>query len=196
MGLGFPGTQDGGTPLDPDEAAGLIPRGVSTLEQLNAYEQENLLEAMAWLSTARKREVLDDEFIRELHRRMFGRTWQWSGRYRSTEKNIGVAPERIGVAVRELIANVRAQLDAAEHPLDEIAARFHHQLVSIHPFANGNGRHARLMTDLLLQRQGARAFSWGRDDLMRHGPAREAYVAALRSADARDFAPLLHFVRS
>jgi fido (protein-threonine AMPylation protein) len=68
--------------------------------------------------------------------------------------------------------------------------------VVIHPFPNGNGRHARLMTDVLLRRNGVSAFSWGGANLEAAGDARERYLAALRAADAGDFKPLLEFVRS
>ena len=186
----------GATPLDPDEAAGLLPTGVTTVEALNAYESENILAALGWLESVKRKDPLDDEFLRELHRRMFDRTWRWSGRYRQSEKNIGIDPARIAVAVRELTLDVRMQVDAAGADLDAIAARFHHRLVWIHPFANGNGRHARLAADLLLEQGGRERFSWGAGDLMVDGPARQSYIESLRKADGGDLAPLIRFVRS
>lgn len=186
----------GTTPLDPDESAGLLPGHIATREQLDEWEAENILEGQRWAAgAARRSDILDDIFLRELHRRMFGRTWKWAGAYRSTDKNIGVAPARIAEEVRQLLENTRAQLAGKVAPIDEIAARFHHRLVWIHPFPNGNGRHARLLTDLLLAANGAEPFTWGRGDLEHAGEARERYLAALRAADARDFAPLLAFVR-
>jgi Fic-DOC domain mobile mystery protein B len=127
---------------------------------------------------------------------MFGRTWKWAGTYRATEKNLGIAPARIAGEVRELLENTRVQIAGKVSQVDEIAARFHHRLVWIHPFPNGNGRHARLLTDLLLAANGAAPFTWGRRDLEHASEARERYLAALRAADARDLAPLLEFVRS
>jgi Fic-DOC domain mobile mystery protein B len=127
---------------------------------------------------------------------MFGRTWKWAGTYRPTEKNLGIAPARIAEEVRNLLENTRAQIAGKVAPIDGIAARFHHRLVWIHPFPNGNGRHARLLTDLLLAANGAAPFTWGRGDLEHAGETRERYLAALRAADARDLAPLLAFVRS
>lgn len=187
----------GATPLDPDESAGLLPGHIATREQLDEWEAENILEGQRWAAgAAKRRDILDDAFLRELHRRMFGRTWKWAGTYRSTEKNIGVAPARIAEEARQLLENTRAQIAAEVAPIDEVAARFHHRLVWIHPFANGNGRHARLLTDLLLAANGAEPFTWGRGDLEHAGEARARYLAALRAADARDFAPLLAFVRS
>lgn len=187
----------GATPLDPDESAGLLPGHIATREQLDEWEAENILEGQRWAAgAAKRRDILDDAFLRELHRRMFGRTWKWAGTYRSTEKNLGIAPARIAEEVRNLLANTRAQIAGKVAPIDEVAARFHHRLVWIHPFANGNGRHARLLTDLVLAANGAEPFTWGRGDLEHAGETRERYLAALRAADARDLAPLLAFVRS
>ena len=186
----------GATPLDSDEIAGLIPAGVTTVAALNAYEAENILQAMGWIERQRLTSVLDDQFLRELHRHMFNRTWRWSGAFRLTEKNIGVAPEAIAVSLRDLTLNCRVQLEAKAMALDEIVARFHHRLVWIHPFVNGNGRHARLAADLLLRQHGAEPFSWGAVDLAKAGPVRERYIGALREADDRNYHPLLDFVRS
>jgi len=187
----------GATPLDPDEAAGLLPGHIATREQLDEWEAENILEGQRWAANvARRRDLLDDAFVRELHRRMFGRTWKWAGTYRSTEKNLGIAPARVAGEVRQLLENTRAQIAGKVALIDEIAARFHHRLVWIHPFPNGNGRHARLLTDLVLAANGAEPFTWGRGDLEHAGEARERYLAALRAADTRDLAPLLAFVRT
>ena len=191
------GMPAGATPLDPDESAGLVPGHIATREQLDEWEADNILAGERWADRAAgRRAILDDAFVRELHRRMFDRTWKWAGTYRAIEKNIGVAPERIAVEVRDLLEDTKARLSGKVAPLDEIGARFHHRLVSIHPFANGNGRHARLMTDLLLAANGAAPFTWGQGDLVHAGEVRERYLAALRAADARDFAPLIAFVRS
>lgn len=187
----------GATPLDPDESAGLVPGHIATREQLDEWEAENILAGERWAAgAAKRREILDDAFLRELHRQMFERTWKWAGSYRASEKNIGIAPERVAEEVRKLLEDTKARLAGKVAPTDEVAARFHHRLVSIHPFPNGNGRHARLLTDLLLAANDAEPFTWGRGDLEHAGEARERYLAALRAADARDFAPLLAFVRS
>jgi len=186
----------GATPLDPDEAAGIIPAGVSTLAELNAYESENILRALDWIDGQRNKDVLDDSFLRELHRRMFDRTWKWSGTYRLTEKNIGIDPSAIAVAVRNLTLDCRTQLDARSPNIDEIAARFYHRLTQIDPFPNGNGRQARLAADLLLRQCAKEPFTWGAKHLAAIGPLREAYLEALREADKRNMAPLLSFVRT
>ena len=186
----------GATPLDPDEARGLIPRHIRTQAELNQWEQANVLEGSAWAMRSRERDVLNEGFVRELHRRLFGGTWRWAGTFRTTGKNIGVDAEQVAVQLRELLENTRYWIGHGTFPLDEIAARFHHRLVVIHPFPNGNGRHARLMTDVLLRRNGAAAFSWGGASLEAGGDARDRYLAALRAADAGDYAALLAFVRS
>jgi len=187
---------DGGTPLDPDEAEGLIPEHITTREQLNEWEAENVLEGERWAITVKRKDILDSRFVRDLHRQLFGRTWKWAGKFRNTEKNIGVAPERIAVDLHNLLEDVKVQLESKRLALDEIAVRFHHRLVFIHPFPNGNGRHARLMTDLLLIRKGAKPFTWGRGDLVNPTEVRDRYLAALQKADKGDLTALEEFVRS
>jgi len=187
----------GATPLDPDEAAGLIPSHIATHGQLNEWELVNILEGERWAFSRKHRNLLSIESVRRLHKRMFGNTWRWAGAFRSTEKNIGIDPARIQPALLDLFKDVETQLEHRSYPLDEIAARFSHRLVSIHPFANGNGRLSRTMADLLLVQQGAERFSWGAgNNLVAEGDTRQAYLDALRAADARDYGPLLAFVRS
>lgn len=186
------------TPLDPDEAQGLIPSHITTRGQLNEWEQQNILEGERWAFGRRHRNLLSLELLKQLHHRLFGRTWKWAGQFRTTERNIGVDPAQIQVRVQELLLDVQAQIDHRAYPLDEIAARFHHRLVWIHPFPNGNGRVSRTMTDLLLKSLGADPFSWGGEnvDLVGAGEVRERYIKALRVADEGDYQPLLAFVRS
>jgi len=190
----------GGTPLDPDESEGLIPSHVSTQAELNRVEQANILEAVTWATSRKHSRLLTDEFIRELHRRMFKDVWKWAGLYRRTLKNFGVPPETIPVEVKKLCEDTHYWVQNKVFPWDELAARFHHRLVAIHPFPNGNGRHARLLTDLLLRQQDQKPFSWGartgQGVIGSDGMTRERYIEALRSADRQDFGPLLDFVRS
>lgn len=185
----------GATPLDPDEAEGLIPEHIHTHGELNEWEQENIVEGETWAFAHRRKNILTPEFVDELHKRMFGRTWRWAGEHRTTEKNIGMDPARIAVELKKLCEDVAAQIEHRAYPLDEIAARFHHRLVSIHPYPNGNGRHARTMADLLLVGNGAPRFSWGAGDLVHEGEVRNRYTAALQAADRRNYEPLLQFVR-
>lgn len=193
MNLDYP---PGATPLDPDEAAGLIPSHIANHAQLNEWEMVNIIEGERWAFGRRHRNLLGNEFVCALHKRMFGNTWRWAGKFRTTEKNIGVDPLRIQPALHDLCEDVKTQLEFKSYPLDEIAARFSHRLVAIHPFANGNGRLSRTMADLLLAQHGAPRFTWGAGNLVSDGEVRQRYLAALRAADAKDYGPLLAFVRS
>lgn len=184
------------TPLDPDEAAGLLARHITTQAELNEWEQTNILEGLHWALKQGKRDLLDEAFARELHRRMFSKTWKWAGQFRQTDKNIGVDWLQVPVQLRNLLADVKAQIEFKSFPPDELVLRFHHRLVWIHPFANGNGRHARLMADLLIKRLGLPAFNWGGQALVSAGEKRQRYLDALHAADARDYQPLLRFARS
>lgn len=186
----------GATGLDPEELEGLLPNHITKRSELNEWEAHNILKAEAWLLGRRSTQLLTLAFVKQLHKRMFDETWKWAGALRTTEKNIGIDPAQILVRTKELCDDVKAQLAAKQLPLDEIAARFHHRMVSIHPFANGNGRHARVITDLLLTTNGSERFTWGNGDINDHSEIRERYLAALRAADARDYRLLFTFVRS
>jgi len=188
---------EGATPLDADDAAGLLPGHISTRGDLNAWEQANITKAADWLARRRpSRSILTIDFARELHRRMFDGTWTWAGEFRRKETNIGVAPHDIAPSLRVLFDDVTYWIEHGTYPTDEIAARFHHRLVAIHPFPNGNGRHGRLMADALLSELKAAPFSWGAGDLGRAGDVRGRYLSAMRRADAGDHGPLFAFVRS
>jgi Fic-DOC domain mobile mystery protein B len=188
------GPDPGATPLDPDEARALIPRHIATQAELNEWEHDNIVEGERWAFARRRKDLLTADFLKRLHRKMFGATWKWAGQWRTSEKNIGIAPEQIPVAVRELLQDVAAQVDGHNYPIREVAARLHHRLVQIHPFPNGNGRLARTYADLLLSSQGEERFRWGEGDLVAPGDVRERYIAALRAADAREYGPLLQFL--
>ncbi len=195
MGLKF-NYPPGATPLDPDEAEGLIPTHITTQGQLNEWELANIREGERWAFSRKRSDLLSIQFAKRLHKQMFGNTWRWAGTFRSTEKNIGVDPAQITTELKKLFDDVAYQIEHKSYQLDEIAARFHHRLTWIHPFPNGNGRHARLMTDLLLKQNGAKLFNWGSDNLVAPGEVRDRYIAALRVADGRDYALLFKFVRS
>ena len=186
----------GATPLDPDDAAGLIPSHITAQGQLNEWEFQNVADARAWAFSRKRRRFLTTRFAQELHRQMFGKTWKWAGTLRTRETLPGIDPANIAVELKKLFDDVEYQLQHKSMPLDEIAARFHHRLTFIHPFPNGNGRHARLMTDILLKANGADPFDWGNSDLVAPDETRERYLAALRAADGRDHSLLFEFVRS
>ncbi|MBI1905303.1 MAG: mobile mystery protein B [Rhodocyclales bacterium] len=190
--------QLGQTPLDPDEKEGLKPRHVSTQGELNEWEQLNIIKGARWAQRQLKQDILDDVFLRELHKRMFSDTWTWAGTYRKSDKNIGCDWRQVSMRVRNLLENTRYQVEHQAMPPDELAARLHHQLVLIHPFPNGNGRCCRLITDLLLRKMRQEPFSWGSGgyaSLVSQSELRAEYLTALRAADQGDIAPLLAFAR-
>ncbi len=162
---------------------------------MNEAEQVNISEALSW-ADARRRDVLDRDFLSELHQRMFGDVWRWAGQYRTTARNIGVDAYRIARDVQQAIEDARYWVEHATYPPDEIAVRFSHRLVAIHPFPNGNGRFSRLVGDLLAHQLGKPPFTWGRVSLVNAGETRARYVEALRAADNHDIEPLLLFTRS
>src|SRR6266851_5163076 len=180
---------DAATPLTPAERNGLIPTHVTLRGELNELEQQNIAEANGW-AFERRRNVLDEAFLRGLHRRMFNKVWRWAGEYRSTERNIGVKPYRIQPDLIQAIDDARFWVDNKTYEPDELAVRFHHKVVLVHPFPNGNGRWSRLAADLLVTGQGGTRFSWGGGNLHLSGDARQAYVEALHAADNHDLGPL------
>lgn len=186
---------DAATLLEPDERAQLIPTYITTRAQLNEAEQINITEADGW-AFSRRRDVLNERFLLNLHKRMFGRVWRWAGTFRTTERNIGIEAYRIGVELRMLLDDARFHVNNTTYLPDEIAVRFHHRLVWIHPFPNGNGRHARMVADLLAVALDQPRFSWGSASLVEAAATRTAYVAALKAADNYNIEPLLAFARS
>ncbi len=194
MELDYPA---GATPLDPDEVEGLLLPHITNRAELDRWEQDNISEAETWAFRRKPKDLLSVDFVCRLHQRMFGTVWKWAGEFRRSGKNIGVEYWSIGPALQNLLDDVKTWIESKGYPPDEIAARFHHRLVSIHPFANGNGRHARLMADLLLVHLLDRPrFTWGRESLAQPGDCRQRYIAALQAADRHDYAPLLAFIRS
>ncbi len=188
---------EGTTPIDPDEAEGLLLTHITTRGELDRWEQDNIAEAMLWLEKTKPKNILNEDFVRNLHRRMFGNVWQWAGQFRKSDKNIGGPWWRVSTDLKNLCEDARFWTDLRKEPPDEIAVRYHHRLVSIHPFPNGNGRHARLMTDLLLENiLDHPRFTWGSTDHSKAGGPRERYIAALHAADELNYQLLLEFVRS
>ena len=192
---------DGNTPIRPEEAEQLIPK-ISTLAELNEYEAVNILRAREWAfdnRTMKSNDPLDEVYVRELHHRMFDNVWKWAGTYRQTERNIGCDPKEIVQRIPQLLANARYWLENKMLSVDEALLRFHHQLTKIHPFANGNGRHARMIADIAAVKHGQAEFTWGAGkDLVAAGDARTRYLAALRALDAdeNDLKSLSNLARS
>lgn len=191
----------GATPLTNDELHDLIPQFISTQGDLNAAEQMNIAQAHIWLSRLKisTNQMLDELFLRKAHKQMFGNVWKWAGQYRKSDKNIGDYWLQIPVSLRQLLDDVQYQIEHETYEANELAIRFHHRLVWIHPFPNGNGRHARIMTDYLLKKISKTKFSWGGTNYLSSQEAthiRNEYISALRKADKGDYQPLLTFASS
>ncbi len=182
----------GQTPLDPDEIDGLIPQHITLQRELNEFEQQNITKAAAkYLSSNSKVDLTDPLVIKRIHREMFDDTWKWAGQFRTSIKTIGVFPEKIHGELKRVCDDLKYWLANKTYPIDEIAVRFHFRLVWIHLFPNGNGRHSRLIADIITYSNNLPPLTWGGGNLNIRGTARDAYIAALERADKHDFSDLL-----
>lgn len=189
---------DGQTPLDEDEKEGLLIKTISTRGELDEFEQNNIEQAIAWtLRRSFKPDViLTEAFIKDVHKRMYGDVWRWAGEFRYTNKNIGVDKWQIPTELKYLLDDARYWIDNQTFSPEEIAIRFKHRIVSIHCFANGNGRHSRLMADIIIEKIfGMPVFSWGAANLVKQGDARMNYLKAVRVADGGEMGMLMEFAR-
>jgi Fic-DOC domain mobile mystery protein B len=188
---------DGATPLDPDEAEGLKISHISTREELNRWEQENINQAYSWCEKRRnKTNVVSEEFLTNLHKQMFGKVWKWASEFRRSDKSIGIDWVQVPIEFRQLLNDVNYWIEHKTYKPEEIAVRFHHRLVLIHLFPNGNGRHARLATDrLLMDVFGLESFTWGNASIDQQRDVRSRYIQALRQADNHDYQGLIDFVK-
>ncbi len=201
MGLIDYDYQDGQTPLDEDEKDGLRIATLTLRSELDEVEQRNIEKALQWVLKRRARfsvnDVLSEQFVKDLHKKMYGEVWKWAGEFRKTNKNIGVDKFQIGIELKALLDDCKYWITQETFPQDEIALRFKHRLVSIHCFPNGNGRHSRLMADIIVEKLfGREVFSWGRRNLNAIGKERDAYLHAVRQADQGDLTFLIEFSRS
>lgn len=190
---------DGQTPLDDDEKEGLLIPTIATRGELDEFEQQNIEQAVQWsLGRSFKAEaVFTEEFIRALHKRMYGNVWAWAGEFRKTNKNIGVDKWQISTELRYLLDDVKFWYANNTYQPDEITIRFKHRLVSIHCFSNGNGRHSRLLADIVIEKIFKQPhYTWGAGNLVKQGDQRTAYLNAIRAADAGDIQPLINFAKS
>lgn len=168
---------------------------IPSVPQFCTDAHENIARGQDW-ALGRRRDLLSEKFIKDLHRHMLRDVWRWAGKFRTSERNLGIAHYEIPVALRQLLDDTKAWIEYKTYPPDDIAVRFHHRLVQIHAFPNGNGRHSRLMADLLLMSLGGERFSWGSANLQDAGDVRRRYITALQAADNHDIGPLLAFARS
>lgn len=191
-------TPEGSSPLEVEELEQLIPTNVTTMGQLNEAEQLNIAAASLWAFGRKRSDVPSEKFAKLLHKRMFGDVWRWAGIFRTRAVNIGnVEAYEIGIRMHQEFDAVRHWIDNNVYEPDEIAVRLHHELTVIHPFPNGNGRHARLLVDVLLKNMNQSPFTWGSGaNLAQQGEVRGRYLLALREADNHDIRPLFVFARS
>ncbi len=188
-------SSSGATPLEPDDLKGLIPR-LTTREELNQFEQRNILQAvrLAQRSTKLKRDLLSSDSLTWLHRLMFNETWRWSGQFRTNQTNIGIEPHQIREQLGSLYDDAKYWAENSVCKLPEYAIRIHHRLVKIHPFVNGNGRHGRLVADLIMFYGGQDLLTWGgHKSIDLEGKVRNKYLDALRKADAGNYNELIRF---
>jgi Fic-DOC domain mobile mystery protein B len=190
---------DGQTPLDEDEKEELIIKSITTRGELDEFEQQNIEDAIQWSLTRKFKpeQILTEPFILALHKRMYGRVWSWAGEYRKTNKNIGVDKFEIPVNLRSLLDDATYWLEQNVNEPDELAIRFKHRLVSIHCFPNGNGRHSRMIADIIIEKIYQQpVFSWGSKNQSDENDSREKYLIAIRKADKGNLDLLLKFARS
>lgn len=186
---------DNSTPLTAEEKDGLKLKWITLRSELNEAEARNIAQAQIWLMSNRNKDICSDIFLRELHKKMFGDVWKWAGTYRTSERNIGVAPYQIPMKLMQLFDDVKFWIENNTYSRREIAVRLHHRLVQIHPFPNGNGRVSRLMADLVLEKLEGTKLYWGNTNLVNVSEIRSTYIAALRKADAGDYTDLIEFTQ-
>jgi Fic-DOC domain mobile mystery protein B len=187
------------TELDEEEKEGLLVQSITTREELNEFEQQNIEKAIQWTLVRKlgKEQLLTEKFVKDLHKKMYGDVWKWAGVFRKSEKNIGVKKYLIATELKTLLDDCQFWIDHVVYEQTEIAIRFKHRLVSIHCFANGNGRHSRLMADLIMKKIfGLSYFTWGRNDLVNQTDSRLNYIKAVKLADNNIIEPLIAFAKS
>ncbi|MDF3047899.1 MAG: mobile mystery protein [Candidatus Midichloriaceae bacterium] len=188
----------GQTPLDENEKCDLIP-SVITRKDLDQLEQENIIEAREWAmrsSILANQNVFSEIFILNLHKRMYGHVWKWAGKYRKSNKNIGVDYYMVRTEFHQLLSDAIYWMQHKTYSMTELAIIFHHRLVKIHLFPNGNGRHARLCADVIIAKYGGKKLTWvGHSSLIKPDAIRKQYIASLREADQGNYDLLIAFAK-
>lgn len=191
--------EEGQTPLNEEEKRGLKIKTITTHGELDEHEQRNIEKAVAWTIGKKfsSQKILTEQFILQLHKKMFSEVWEWAGSFRLSEKNIGVPFIMIGIKLRQLLDDTKYWIEHKIYPADEIAIRFKHRLVNIHCFPNGNGRHSRIMADIIIESIFDRKiFSWHYSNMVKAGEVRSKYIAAIREGDKGNIKPLIEFARN
>lgn len=189
----------GQTPLSEEEKEGLLIPSIATRGELDEFEQQNIEQAVQWTMgrSFRPDLIFAEDFIRKLHKRMYADVWAWAGEFRKANKNLGIDKWQIPTELKYLLDDVRYWYENNTYLPDEIALRFKHRIVSIHCFPNGNGRHSRLMADIIVEKiYKLDVFSWGAANNSSLVDARTAYLKAIKTADKGDYSLLLIFARS
>lgn len=198
MGLEFD-YKDGQTPLAEEEKEALKIKAITTQGELDEFEQLNIEKAVEWtIRTKFKPEnILTEKFIKDLHKRMYGDVWKWAGKFRQTEKNIGISWIQISLELKNLLDDTKYWIENKTYTPEEIAIRFKHRIVSIHCFPNGNGRHSRMMADIIIESIfGKDIFSWHQSNMVKANEIRKAYIDALQKADNGNIEPLIEFAKN
>ena len=191
--------KDGQTPLDKEEKEGLKIKSITTQGELDEFEQLNIEKAVEWTihSKFKLKKILTEKFVKDLHKKMYGDVWKWAGEFRKTEKNIGIPWTQIGIELKNLLDDTKYWIDNNTFPPQEIAIRFKHRIVSIHCFPNGNGRHSRMMADIIMESIfGNEIFSWHQSSMVKANETRNQYIKALREADKGNFKQLIEFAKN
>ena len=188
-------TDDNSTPLTEEEKQQLKVKWITTRTELNELEAKGIADAEIWLLKTNKKDILNETFIKTLHRKMFGEIWKWAGTFRTTERNIGAAPYEIQPKLKILLDDTKFWIENNTYSKKEIAIRFHHRLVQIHPFPNGNGRTSRIMADLIMRSFGHNGLDWGNGNLTEISKLRVRYISALQEADKGNYALLIYFFK-
>lgn len=190
---------DGQTPLNDDEKDGLQILSITTREELDEFEQLNIEKAIQWTlgKKLKTEQLFSEKFIKDLHKRMYGEVWKWAGTFRTSEKNLGIKNYLITIELKQLLDDAIFWKENNTYNSEELAIRFKHRLVSIHCFANGNGRHSRLMADLIMEKlYDSKFFSWGSNNIVKATETRSIYIQAIRKADKNEIEPLILFAKS
>lgn len=189
----------GQTPLDEDEKEGLKLKSITTQQELNEFEQLNIEKAVEWTIHAnlKTERILTEKFIKDLHKKMYSDVWKWAGEFRKSEKNLGIKWTQIGVELKNLIDDTKYWIENKTYAPKEISIRFKHRIVAIHCFPNGNGRHSRLMADIIMESVfGKEIFSWHKSNMIKADETRINYITALRDADSGNINPLIKFAEN
>jgi len=198
MGLEFKYLEEQ-TPLDEDEKEGLKIKSITTQKELDEFEQLNIEKSVEWIirSNLKSEKILTEKFIKDLHKKMYGDVWKWAGEFRKTDKNIGIKWAQIGIKLKNLIDDTKYWIENKTYSPEEIAIRFKHRIVAIHCFPNGNGRHSRMMADIIIESIfGKDIFTWHKSNMVKENEVRKNYIKALKEADNGNVNPLIEFAQN